>query len=280
MPAGHTRQGGDGLASRVAQMTAGWARLLASKPPLVTFSDRRTVNRAMSFFWGAGGAVVLAAVPLGTAPGTYVLGVLVIGALALLIALAFRVGQDRLPAYLLTSVVAMGSLAVTALMWFDGSPNSLYSLFYVFAALYACYFFSLKAVILQVVLIALCAGVELAGHRPSTASGAQWLIIMGAVVVAGVWVRHLVGQVRRSANTDGLTGTANRLQLNAELPRVLARAARSGEPVTVAMLDLDKFKEFNDESGHLAGDRHLADTASAWRSQLRTSDLLVPRSYG
>jgi diguanylate cyclase (GGDEF)-like protein len=55
---------------------------------------------------------------------------------------------------------------------------------------------------------------------------------------------------------------------------VLAHASRTGEPVTVALLDLDRFKEVNDQSGHEAGDRLLCELTARWSAQLRQADLL------
>jgi diguanylate cyclase (GGDEF)-like protein len=59
------------------------------------------------------------------------------------------------------------------------------------------------------------------------------------------------------------------------LARELARADRDGQPVCVAVIDLDRFKDFNDAHGHQAGDRLLRDAAHAWQGQLRPSDLLA-----
>ena len=77
------------------------------------------------------------------------------------------------------------------------------------------------------------------------------------------------------ARTDSLTGLPNRRVWDEELPRELARAARSRKPVTVVMLDLDRFKQFNDSNGHQAGDRLLKETAAAWEGELRNVDLIV-----
>jgi diguanylate cyclase (GGDEF)-like protein len=55
----------------------------------------------------------------------------------------------------------------------------------------------------------------------------------------------------------------------------MAKAVRSGEPVVVALMDIDHFKRFNDAHGHPAGDRLLKEAAAAWRDQLRTADLLA-----
>lgn len=73
------------------------------------------------------------------------------------------------------------------------------------------------------------------------------------------------------ASTDPLTGLPNRRTWDENVAEVLA----AGKPFTVAMLDLDHFKEFNDTYGHPAGDRLLKETAAAWRDQLRSGDLLA-----
>jgi diguanylate cyclase len=52
------------------------------------------------------------------------------------------------------------------------------------------------------------------------------------------------------------------------------RARRDGVPLAVAILDLDHFKDFNDQYGHQAGDRLLKSATSAWSRTLRTTDLL------
>ena len=56
---------------------------------------------------------------------------------------------------------------------------------------------------------------------------------------------------------DDLTGLLNRRGWRYTAPRELARAARSGNPITLVTLDLDNFKELNDEHGHEQGDRAL-----------------------
>jgi diguanylate cyclase (GGDEF)-like protein len=86
---------------------------------------------------------------------------------------------------------------------------------------------------------------------------------------------RLLAQLQETARTDDLTGLPNRRAWDEELPRELARAARDARPVCVAMLDLDRFKRFNDHRGHQAGDRLLKQAAAAWTSQLRTSDMLA-----
>ncbi|WP_432994492.1 diguanylate cyclase [Dactylosporangium sp. CA-233914] len=81
--------------------------------------------------------------------------------------------------------------------------------------------------------------------------------------------------VREFAVTDELTGLPNRRAWTAELPRALERARRGRVPLTVALLDLDHFKGFNDTHGHPAGDRLLKEAAAAWRGCLRAADLLA-----
>jgi diguanylate cyclase (GGDEF)-like protein len=71
-------------------------------------------------------------------------------------------------------------------------------------------------------------------------------------------------QLNVLARTDSLTGVANRRTWDHELSRAAAAAKADGTPLTVAVIDLDHFKRYNDQRGHLAGDRVLRDTAARW----------------
>jgi diguanylate cyclase (GGDEF)-like protein len=76
------------------------------------------------------------------------------------------------------------------------------------------------------------------------------------------------------ARHDALTGVPNRRTWNTELPVALDRARRDGTALAVALLDVDRFKAFNDEYGHQAGDRLLKGATAAWSGGLRSVDLL------
>ncbi|HVS41283.1 MAG TPA: EAL domain-containing protein [Candidatus Dormibacteraeota bacterium] len=78
-----------------------------------------------------------------------------------------------------------------------------------------------------------------------------------------------------AARLDPLTGVANRRVWQEELHRALSRARRDGQPLSVAILDLDNFKGFNDDWGHPRGDRLLRDVAAAWSHALRDVDFLA-----
>jgi diguanylate cyclase (GGDEF)-like protein len=100
--------------------------------------------------------------------------------------------------------------------------------------------------------------------------------------VIGLVVRRLVGRVEelferlgQLARTDALTGLPNRRAWQELLERERSLAVRSGNPLTVALMDLDRFKQYNDSQGHLAGDRLLLSAAAAWRTTLRETDVLA-----
>jgi diguanylate cyclase (GGDEF)-like protein len=105
-----------------------------------------------------------------------------------------------------------------------------------------------------------------------TASGLRMLAAEAALAIDRA---DLLARLEVSARTDDLTGLPNRRAWDEQLPRELARAAREEAPVCVAMLDLDHFKDFNDDRGHQAGDRLLKQSAAAWATQLRTTDMLA-----
>ena len=81
--------------------------------------------------------------------------------------------------------------------------------------------------------------------------------------------------IRAKARIDPLTGAANRRSWDDEIDRELARARRTGDPLTVALLDMDHFKDYNDTYGHAAGDVMLRDLVTAIRAELRTGDVIA-----
>jgi diguanylate cyclase (GGDEF)-like protein len=127
-------------------------------------------------------------------------------------------------------------------------------------------------------------------HEAALRSPWKWALIHGAFVLGAsvaylvnwrlserqaVEISRLVSRLEGLARTDPLTGAPNRRVWEEELPRELERARRMGTGVCVAMIDLDNFKSYNDSFGHQAGDLVLKEAASAWRAEVRSTDLLA-----
>lgn len=86
-------------------------------------------------------------------------------------------------------------------------------------------------------------------------------------------------QLERLSMQDGLTGIANRRQFDVAFDRLCRHAARTGESIGLAMLDVDHFKQFNDVYGHGAGDDALRSVAGILHRYAARSDDLAAR-YG
>jgi len=85
----------------------------------------------------------------------------------------------------------------------------------------------------------------------------------------------LLGEVQDLACHDALTGLPNRRVLQEVLPREMARARRNECSLSLAIVDIDHFKSYNDSHGHLAGDEVLRACAREWDGALRGEDVLV-----
>lgn len=85
----------------------------------------------------------------------------------------------------------------------------------------------------------------------------------------------LVDRLSAAAHTDALTGLPNRRALDDLLPRELERASATGSSLCLAVLDLDRFKAYNDSFGHPAGDAMLQEAGKRWPEALRAGDTLV-----
>lgn len=86
---------------------------------------------------------------------------------------------------------------------------------------------------------------------------------------------ELYSRLEAHARLDGLTEVPNRRAWDEELDRLAAQPPADDQPVSVALLDLDHFKRFNDTNGHQAGDDLLRTVAQLWQAELRPGDLIA-----
>lgn len=93
-------------------------------------------------------------------------------------------------------------------------------------------------------------------------------------------VQQLLGQLEDQLRTDALTAVGNRRHFDAMLGQEWKRGLRSGEPLSLLVLDVDHFKQYNDGFGHIEGDRCLQQVAGAIRGQARRSSDVVCRIGG
>ena len=149
---------------------------------------------------------------------------------------------------------------------------------------------ALGYVVIHHSVLGLLAPHDVFNHAAAVRSPWKWALIHGAFVLAAsvaylvnwqlserqaVEISRLVSRLEGLASTDPLTGVPNRRVWEEELPRELERARRMGTGLCLAMIDLDNFKDYNDRHGHQAGDLVLKEAASAWRDEVRSTDLLA-----
>ena len=101
---------------------------------------------------------------------------------------------------------------------------------------------------------------------------ARALVTAAAMAVANL---DLIDEIGRIAETDYLTGIANRWSFQESGAHKVVAALDAGKPVAVAMVDIDHFKTVNDRHGHLVGDQVIEEVANRLGQQVRDSDLVA-----
>jgi diguanylate cyclase (GGDEF)-like protein len=120
--------------------------------------------------------------------------------------------------------------------------------------------------------VLLAIGID-AGNPASVRVLALFAVVVNMLILwrALILLRLVAAQrheLAAHARTDALTGLPNRRSWDFELDRAASWAATTHDGLTVAILDLDRFHEFNETHGHQAGDDALREAANAWRAAL------------
>lgn len=263
-------------------------------------SDSRPAARQMARWLGslllAGGAFATAVLALPLPEATDRVGLGGVGAAAIGSGALVWLLRGRLSPLAVNLLLPGVTLLVGLAVLFDGATSSPSAIFYVWVVLYAAYFLTPRQAAFQLAVIGVVHALVLVAEGFQDVAFTRWAATMLALVVAGAVVSHLVGRLRASlaahaealaegeelarrlaeaANTDELTGAPNRRAWQRIFKREISRAQREEAEVSVAILDLDRFKDFNDRYGHHAGDLRLREAAEAWQAELRGSDLLA-----
>jgi diguanylate cyclase (GGDEF)-like protein len=231
---------------------------------------------ALALIYGVGGLMCLfaAAFPISkTAPTTLatVIGIILLcGAAALL-----RFG-GRLPMRALQAAAITGTLINTVLVA-NCTTNygaALNSFAYLWIGIYAGQFFEQRAARFQAAVLVVASGVALwLSGLPGMITA--WALVAGSSVLATEALARLNSRLREQLVTDPLTGLLNRSGFVAEAERMRSVADRAQLPISIALIDLDQFKQVNDQQGHAAGDELLIELGRDWLAELRGSEVLA-----
>lgn len=230
----------------------------------------------MAMTYGVAGAMCLFAAAFPISPDAPVTLVTVVGIVLLVSApLLLRFGA-ALPSWGLPAIAVTGTIVNTVLVASCATPYgaALNSFAYLWIGIYAGQFFGQREVRLQCAVIVVGSGVGLwLSALPGMATA--WVLVAGSSVLASEALARLNGRLRRQLVTDPLTGLLNRSGFADAAERLFALADRERLAVSIALIDLDEFKQVNDVRGHAAGDELLAELGLTWRRQLRGSEVLA-----
>jgi diguanylate cyclase (GGDEF)-like protein len=252
--------------------------------PSAVREDRVTMARTFTYLFGAGATLVVISLLFPHSPDRDTTGLLITTLATYLIAIGFLLAWDRLPLWAFEASPLAGTIVISLAVYFAGSQAAtVYATFYFWVALAACYFLRPRIAFLHLCLASAAYGLVLLvgpGHVPLPAL--TWAVVTGTLGVLGILMTTLRGQVERlvtqlaaAARTDALTQLANRRELEERFAAELERSTRTARPLSILVLDLDWFKEYNDRFGHNAGDRVLVMLAQALKRATRTSDVVA-----
>jgi diguanylate cyclase (GGDEF)-like protein len=242
--------------------------------------DRATIARTYAYLFGGGATIVLLTLALPGSPDREPLwGVVAPALVGYAAGAAFLGGFDRLPLRVFQAAPLLGAILVTLVVSLSGaSAAGAYAMLYFWVALAACYFFGWRIALAHVAICSALYGLVIV-DRHVPLGGLYWVMGVGTLLVLGLLMVGLRAQVERVvswlsnvAGTDTLTGLPNRREFEDRFAYELERSSRSERPLGLIAIDLDWFKEINDQFGHEEGDRVLKTVAATLRKATRRID--------
>ena len=199
-----------------------------------------------------------------------------VAALALVCSVLLWWLGDRVPSWFLHAVVAGGTVAISVLIAraATGVSTVVTATDYIWMGVYVSFFFSRTAARLHLALIAIAFGVALLANTRQV-PGEAFVLMSASIIVASETIGRQSARLRHEAHTDSLTGLLNRKGLVTAAERAFSLADRTGIPLTIALVDLDDFKQVNDRDGHAAGDRLLVAMTRTWNEELQPGDIFA-----
>ena len=219
-------------------------------------------------------------------------GILIVDGAALVWAAWMFINAGRIPLWLLRLGPALATVMTSFAVYFSGDSTSGYALFYVWVGLYVFYFpVSRSDAAINVLWAFLNYGVVIA-ITPTTPAAASnevvnhFVLTAGTLITAATLLTYLRGRVERlmgrltdAARTDPLTGLPNRVALHELVERELERARPERRPLSILIVDLDRFKRLNERFGISVGDHVLRRVGTLLEESTRLIDT-VARSGG
>jgi diguanylate cyclase (GGDEF)-like protein len=246
--------------------------------------------RSAAALYGLGAGLLGVACVLEDDPGVRLgIGGLTVLALAVAVDLVWldASGAGSLRLAFASDLLAVGVVAV--FVGITDGAHSPYAPYFLLAALHAAAFQPRGRVLIAMAVTTTAFLAPLVYDRDEAAwfAGLAIPAVLSALVI--VWITHLAvsalarerrtlavreAEALRIAESDALTGIGNYRRFWRALESEAARSRRHDQPFSLIVLDLDGFKEINDELGHQAGDEALRRVALALQGELRVEDVL------
>lgn len=226
-------------------------------------ATRSVLARVTGLFFLLGGTAILYRSPDLLVSSRDRAIIVTIGASWMVLGAALIAVGKQLPRWTYHGFVGIGTATITAIITLShGTPSAeTYALLYILIIIVAAFFFSWSEMLVHTMAVQLATAYALSYVGASRSMIGLYLGIYLSVSFTVAWLVRVADR----AEEDPLTGLTNRRGLARNLEVCAEEAARTGEPLSVIIIDLDHFKQINDVRGHAVGDELLLACAKHWR---------------